>query len=368
MPDSFLNLPGEERLRALEFAERKSGLAAHLLEKDVWVVWALEALYSTPLAEALSFKGGTSLSKAYKVIRRFSEDVDITYDIRKLIPALADKEEIALLPENRSRAKTLTDQVRPALAKWIAGSVQPLINKALADNRLEATTAIGGKENEKLFISYAPLVLGDGYVTPTVILEFGARATGEPAQELDVNCDMDGLIDGLTFPRARPRVLLAERTFWEKATSMHVFCLKERWRGGERYARHWYDVARLGEVGIAAAAISDHCLAEAVARHKAAFFVENDASGNRVDYLAAVRGQLRLVPTPAAAKLLEQDYSRMVGDGLFYDEAESFEALMEKCRAVEEQANRAARSLTDDDGDGPGDDSEADRPKQTKDI
>lgn len=80
MPD-FLTLSAEDRLEALRLAEDRSGRPAHLLEKDVWVVWALQQLYNSPFADSLVFKGGTSLSKAYGVIQRFSEDVDLTYDI-----------------------------------------------------------------------------------------------------------------------------------------------------------------------------------------------------------------------------------------------------------------------------------------------
>src|SRR5476651_2009176 len=81
MPE-FFQLSAAERLDALDAVADASGLLPHLLEKDIWVVWALRHLFSGPYAEHLVFKGGTSLSKAYGVIRRFSEDVDLTYDIR----------------------------------------------------------------------------------------------------------------------------------------------------------------------------------------------------------------------------------------------------------------------------------------------
>ncbi|WP_210416091.1 nucleotidyl transferase AbiEii/AbiGii toxin family protein [Brevundimonas sp. SGAir0440] len=76
MSDVFLQLSAEDRIEALATAAAESGRPAHLLEKDVWVVWALRALFEAPLGEALVFKGGTSLSKAYDVIQRFSEDID----------------------------------------------------------------------------------------------------------------------------------------------------------------------------------------------------------------------------------------------------------------------------------------------------
>ena len=91
-----------------------SGRPAYLLEKDVWVVWSLATLFSGPLGVPLVFKGGTSLSKAYGAIRRFSEDVDLTYDIRELAPELV-RDHGDALPPNRSQERKWTKVVREAL-------------------------------------------------------------------------------------------------------------------------------------------------------------------------------------------------------------------------------------------------------------
>ena len=88
MPESWFELSSADQSEALEVAAGRSGRPAHLLEKDIWVVWALSAIYDSPLGNTLTFKGGTSLSKVYKVIDRFSEDIDLTYDIRELVSDL----------------------------------------------------------------------------------------------------------------------------------------------------------------------------------------------------------------------------------------------------------------------------------------
>lgn len=88
MPDSYFQLSRQHQASALDAASGLSGRAPHLLEKDVWVVWALATLFQSELGAHLVFKGGTALSKAHKVITRFSEDVDLTYDIRALAPDL----------------------------------------------------------------------------------------------------------------------------------------------------------------------------------------------------------------------------------------------------------------------------------------
>ena len=338
MVDAFLHLPAEDRREALGVAADRSGRPAHLLEKDVWVVWALATLYGSPLGEHLVFKGGTSLSKAYGVIRRFSEDVDLTYDIRALAPDLVGGDGEAL-PKTRSEEKRWSSEVRKRLPEWVTGTVQPIIAEALATQALSAVIRV---EADGLFLDYEATAAGSGYVAPSVMLEFGARSTGEPASLRDVTCDAAGSVEGVEFPTARPRVMHAERTFWEKATAIHVFCLQERLRGN-RFARHWHDMARLDEAGFAAAAFADRELANAVARHKTMFFAETAADRSAIDYAAAVNGCLQLVPSGDGAKALAEDYARMVDDGLLLEDAEPFDTLMTHCADITARANGAGQ-------------------------
>ncbi len=301
------------------------------------MVWALSTLYAAPLGEHLVFKGGTSLSKAYQVIHRFSEDVDLTYDIRAIAPDLVGENGEAL-PKTRSEEKRWSSEVRRRLPEWVAAAVQPVIADALVTEGLAATIRV---EGDRLFIDYGPTATGSGYVAPSVMLEFGARSTGEPASLREVVCDASGLVDDLIFPTARPRVMHAERTFWEKATAIHVFCHQERLRG-DRFARHWHDVSRLDDAGLADAAFADRELANAVARHKSMFFAEKAADRTPIDYGAAVNGGLQLVPAGDGAKALEDDYARMVEDGLLFDDAEPFAVLIKRCADIADRANLSA--------------------------
>lgn len=210
------------------------------------------------------------------------------------------------LPKTRSEEKRWSSEVRKRLPEWVAGTARPIIADALATEALTATIRV---EGEKLFIDYEAIAAGSGYVAPSVLLEFGARSTGEPASLREIACDASGLVEGVVFPTARPRVMHAERTFWEKATAIHVFCLQERLRS-DRFARHWHDVARLDEAGLATAAFADRELANAVARHKGMFFVEKAADRTPIDYTTAVNGGLQLVPDGDGLKALEDDYAR----------------------------------------------------------
>ena len=336
MAEAFVRLSGKNRLDALGVAADRLGRPAHLLEKDVWVVWAIQQLFGSPIGTNLVFKGGTSLSKAYQVIDRFSEDVDLTFDIRALIPDLLEGREDAM-PATSSEERRWSKRVRQALPEWVAGTVQPILQQAMDREGIDAGLRIDG---DKLFIDYPHLAQGTGYVSPSVMLEFGARSTGEPASPRDIVCDAASVIAGVEFPTARPRVMHAERTFWEKATAIHVFCLQNRMRG-DRFSRHWHDVARLDDAGIAAAAIQDRALATAVARHKTMFFAEKAADATWIDYGTATSGHLQLVPGGDALKALADDYGRMVEDGLLASTPEPFGDLMDRCAGIARKANAA---------------------------
>jgi len=280
----FFELSASERLEALAQAANASGRPPHLLEKDVWVVWSLRQLFAAPYAPHLVFKGGTSLSKAYGVIKRFSEDVDLTYDIRAIAGDLIGDAGTPL-PASKSQEMKWSKEIRTRLADWVTTEVVPRLQQDLGQQGLPATARA---EGDKVFIDYTPLVSGTGYVPPAVMLEFGARSTGEPCELRSVHCDAAAHLSGVEFPEATPQVMRAKRTFWEKATAIHVFCAQGVFRGGDRFARHWHDVTRLDAAGFADSAIADTALAKAVADHKSIFFAEKSLAGEPIDYYAAV--------------------------------------------------------------------------------
>ena len=230
MPE-FFSLTAEDRKEALAVAADASGRPIHLLEKDVWVVWTLKQLFESPHGEHLVFKGGTSLSKGYDVIRRFSEDVDLTYDIRAIAGDLIEKAG-SELPPSRSQEDKWSDKIRDRLAALVSDKIAPQIDAALRGNGLPAAVSV---DNDKIFLEYEALATGYGYIKPKVLLEFGARSTGEPNELRDVVCDAAAHLSTVAFPTARPRVMRPERTFWEKATAIHVFCNQGKFRGGDRF-------------------------------------------------------------------------------------------------------------------------------------
>lgn len=195
------------------------------------------------------------------------------------------------------------------------------------------------REGDTLHVEYEHSGASDTeYLSPRILVEFGARSTGQPSIRLPVSCDAARHLPDLEFPTGTPSVMTAERTFWEKATAAHAFCLEERLRG-ERFARHWYDLVCLDAAGVAQRALLDRALGRTVAHHKAWFFPVKAGAGRPIDYLDAVEGRLRLVPLGPALESLRQDYDRTVEAGLLEEPARRFEDVMDDCRALEERAN-----------------------------
>ena len=193
-------------------------------------------------------------------------------------------------------------------------------------------------------LHYPALTKGTGYIAPVVTLEFGGRATGEPHEVHAVECDIAEHLAEIAFPTASPQVMSLARTFWEKATAAHVFCAQGRLRG-ERYARHWHDLVAISRSEHYVAAVSNHAVASAVARHKSQFFMEKDINGEVINYLAATTGKLMIVPEGNARTALARDYEAMLADEVMVREALPFDALLEACTAIEKTINKSTTGI-----------------------
>lgn len=304
-------------------------------KRDVWVVWTLSTLFKSPFANHLVFKGGTSLSKVYNAIQRFSEDIDITYDIRAIAPDLVKDAGDDPVPKSKSQGSKWSEEIRKRrLPKWLVEAVVPHLRDALAAQQLEAKVHA---ERENVYLEYPTSNSGYRYIAPVVRIEFGARSTGEPAEERSISCDAAAHLLALSFPTAALRVMRVERTIWEKLTAIHVFCLQGNIQG--RLARHWYDVAKLEALGHVTPALTVKEIADRVARHKSWFFAMKDSSGRPIDYEAAVTGQLVLVPEEKTMESLATDYAKMIEEGLFIGEPETFSWVIDRCREVQTKAN-----------------------------
>ena len=177
---SFQSLSPDDRRDALEVAAGLSGRRAHLLKRTSGSSRPLAALIETSFGADLTFKGGTSLAKAYHAIRRFSEDLDITYDIRAIAADLLTDGNGEAIPATRSQERRWTREIRRRLPGWVVNQVLPSLEINLAEAGLSAELR---PEGDHVFVTYEPLFDDYGFVRPDVVVEFGARSIGEPREE-----------------------------------------------------------------------------------------------------------------------------------------------------------------------------------------
>ena len=200
----FRSLAPRDKLDALVIAVNRSKRRAYLLEKDIWVVETLKVLVEAPFGRHLTFKGGTSLAKAWRAVRRFSEDIDIIYDIRAFAPDLMGGAGAEVLPPTRSQEQRWTKAIRARLAAWVRDQALPAVEVGLARDGYTARVRADG---ERLHVGYDPSFDDYGFVRPEVLVDFGARSTGEPREVRTIDCDAAAFPPDLSFPEARPAVI-----------------------------------------------------------------------------------------------------------------------------------------------------------------
>jgi hypothetical protein len=178
-----------------------------------------------------------------------------------------------------------------------------------------------------------------GYLGSSVLVEFGGRNITEPSAQYQVTPDIAKHLADLVFPSQRVNVLSPQRTFWEKATLMHVECQHGEFRASaQRMSRHWYDLAMLADRDIGQAALSNRVLLADVVRHKKVLF-----NASYANYDACLEGSLQLIPAEKALLTLQDDYQRMVESGMFIGEPGNFTSLVDRLRRLEAVINRGAQ-------------------------
>jgi hypothetical protein len=312
--DRFVRLSDDERRRYFVQAAERMGLGPQIIEKDFWVCWMLRELFALPdIGSMLIFKGGTSLSKAYRLIERFSEDVDVSMDRAGLGfgDKTSDPEAVISGKERRRRIDRLKESCRHKIVDELRPMMIKIIEAALGAAQGWSLTVDDDDPDRQTLLYAYPLSLPEttgAYIRPAVKIELGARSDHWPSDQVRIAPYV-----AERFPAAfettdfMVKVLAAERTFWEKATLLHA----EYHRPMDkeiplRLSRHYYDTSRLILSGIAEKATGRSGLLQRVVEHKKVFFPSGWAH-----YDEAIRGSLRLTPHPGRIRRLEEDYDKM---------------------------------------------------------
>ena len=333
MPEQFLHLPVEDRRDILQTAAAQLGQQATVLEKDIWVCWALQNIFTLPDAHPMAFKGGTSLSKIYSAIERFSEDVDITIDYR----AFDDDFDPFAEGASKNAIKKFSERLKAYVLHYADEIVTPYLNTQLQIFPHPENYGIEvSDDGEKIWIQYPSAIEGDDkYLKSSILVELGGRNVIDPNERHTVSSDISRLVTGLDFPSGEVVVLSPERTFWEKATLIHVECKRKLARTNvDRLSRHWYDLRMLANHPSGKTAINNRGLLEDVIRHKQIFF--NTSYAN---YDACLVSELCLIPNNELIRELQTDYEKMLSAGMMYGDPLSFDKIISDIHEIEQAIN-----------------------------
>lgn len=306
--DELARRTATDRAAVFQASAAELGLPPQYVEKDFWVCWSLRRVFAPALIEGMVFKGGTSLSKVWEAISRFSEDIDLTLP-RNGIPG-AERIEIRDA-QSVSERKKHKEQVDRALAAWCAGpgvaAVHTRIEAALGTTTGWTLRSVGDSMEFEYPKGLPSVGHGGVYIRPIVQLEFGATMPTEPAEDHVIRPYAARAGEyRMGSPDVSVHVLAAERTFWEKATLVHAENNRPEPKTGARMSRHYADVASLTGHEIGARALAQIQLLPQVAREKERYFYTAWAR-----YPDAAQGRLQLVPPPEHEPVLRRDYDQM---------------------------------------------------------
>jgi hypothetical protein len=334
MLERYVDLPKIDQAELLQSLAPVIGRRAEILEKDIWLCLVLDILFKLPCRKHMAFKGGTSLSKVYKVISRFSEDIDVTVDYSSLVEGAST----LISTMNNTQRKKLSELLKERLVEHIHQELVPELKSALAEMlpNKEITLEVS-EDAEKLWIFYPSAVENiDTYLRPSILIEFGGRNSTLPQKLIEITPDVAGYVAEIEWPKAQVSVLSPMRTFWEKVTLIHVECHRSKIRiGADRLSRHWYDLACLADDDIGRQAVKDIALLKDVIHIKETFF----RSGNS-NYDRCLMGEIRLIPDSDLLEALNQDYQAMRDAQMFYDVPMLFENIIERLRLLEKEINQ----------------------------
>lgn len=340
--DNFVKLKPNEMLEIYKETSFRSKLNPEIIEKDFWVCWTLKCLYSIPeIASNIIFKGGTSLSKAYGLIDRFSEDCDITID-KRILNSFKDPTEIGISGKEQTRRM---DSMITAAHDFVQNIILLSLNKEIGKyiNYTSYALKLDEDDHQTILFSYPSCFeLADKekinlYIKPVIRLEFGARGGITPKENKAVTPYIAEYFPTLfkqvscTVP-----VLSVERTFWEKITILHSLYHKHL-KGkkiGNRMSRHYYDIYILIKKGISEVALIQQSLLEEVTRNNMIFFKDNNSS-----YETSKIGSLKLYPTSEMLLELKKDYNNM--EDMFMHDQIPFEIIMNTISDLETKINNS---------------------------
>jgi len=318
--EDFIKLSNKDKVNIFNQTSERTGLPSSAIEKDWWVTLSLNIIFSLPYANQIVFKGGTSLSKAWNLIERFSEDIDLVIDRKHL----GFKGELS---------KTQVKKLRKASFAFIGNDFFTDFNNELiklgVQNYELVVQETNNTDTDPLIIElqYNSLTEKNEYLKPRVLIEVGARSLMEPVD----NKSIISLVSNefREFPFAEKEITIPvvspKRTFLEKIFLLHEEFQKEtKFIRVERMSRHLYDLEKLMDTNHGTKALKDIELYKIIVAHRKNF---NAIRG--IDYANHTPKSINILPPEETIKDWEKDYKTMQ-ESMFYGETISFDKLIER--------------------------------------
>lgn len=327
--DKVALLAPNERSELFRETAAQMGMVPAIVEKDFWVCWILKKIFSSEqLSPHLVFKGGTSLSKVYGLIERFSEDVDLILDWRLL--GYEKQEDPYQDQPSHNQQDLFNQEFNTRAATYIAKTLCPQLEKLF--NCCQGVHAIVDLQEPQTVNVRYPAAFSLDYLRPEVQLEIGPLASYVPHNSFTIQpYAADAFPDVFDDPDCPVIAITVERTFWEKATILH----QQAHRTGQmpsRYSRHYYDMYKLATSDFKDDALANLSLLEDVVQFKARFYRCPWAR-----YKEARPGTFKLVPKEEHLSSLRRDYSDMAE--MIFGEIPDFDKILETLGLLENEIN-----------------------------
>jgi hypothetical protein len=329
MANNFLDLSKKQQLEIVEATSAKLALPTSIIEKDFWVCWVLEKLFELPLM--MAFKGGTSLSKCYDLIHRFSEDLDITIDYHNFFPS------IDLKSQSKTSLKKISETLKNQVVEQVKEDIFPYLQKSLHSQNLNRHAKLEINQDGDQILFYYPSLMEtfNDYLREHVLIEFGGRNSTSPNELRQITPFISRVTTNLKLPSPDVKVLSPLRTFWEKTILIHVECHRRRLQANaERLSRHWYDLAMMISKGLDVQAMADKTLFNDVIQHKLAFY-----NASYANYDKCINNNFKLLPEDDELDDLRKDYMLMIKSGMFSKEPMRFEEVVSHVSALQDRLN-----------------------------
>lgn len=313
--DKIATATKDQRKAIFMDVANKAGLAPYIVEKDFWVSWALGKIFANEeLKQILCFKGGTSLSKAYGIIERFSEDIDLILNLSVVL--MPDE---TLNQTSNTKQAAFNEQIEERASTFITGKLKTMIDAAL-DNICKVET--NPDDTHVLHIVF-PRLFDYGYIQPNIKLEIGPLALWNPNAEHTITSFVSKMLPELEIQDPVVPTVKAERTFWEKTTILHHEANRpeDATPIQPRYSRHYYDVFKLGHTEIKDLAFANLELLKEVVDFKKQFYPRGWAK-----YDEAKPGTMKLLPPKHSLDILIADYKNM--KNMIYGDMPSWEEII----------------------------------------